>query len=164
MEEPEGVLGVLAQGCASGSGEALFPAIDERSRFALDAIVQARQKARRLILEHYPADARADALAELGSDDEAVNGAQLFAQRCTGGCLRQLCDKVGAVASVTEDAGTTHVRTVRGGEYVLYRTPKRRYGVVFETDALIRERRRAFAQLSSIEANAKVYTEQKALR
>jgi hypothetical protein len=68
------------------------------------------------------------------------------------------------VSEVSERAGLTLVRTVRGGEYVLYRTPKLRYGVVFETDALVRERRRAFAALASIEANAKVYAKQKTLR
>jgi hypothetical protein len=169
MEEPEGVMGVLAQGCAGGSAEALFPAVDERSRFALDAIVDARQKAQKLILEHYPADAQKDALAELGGELDAANGAQLFARRCPAACVRQLCDKVGAVKEVVEAGGsareqTTRVRTVRGGEYVLYRTPKLRYGVVFETDALIRERRRAFAALAAIDANTKIYARQKALR
>jgi hypothetical protein len=167
MEEPAGVLGVLAQGCASGGGAALFPALDERSRFALDAIADARTKARALIRAHYPAEVQRDALAQLGSDSEAENGAALFARRCAGACLTLLCDKVGAAERVTVEArepGVTRVRTVRGGEYVLYRTPKGRYGVVFETDALARERRRAFAELSSIEANTKVYAKQRALR
>jgi hypothetical protein len=167
MDEPEGALGALARGCASGEGAALFPALDERSRFALDAIADAHTKARALIRAHYPADAQNDALAQLGGDSEAESGAALFARRCQGACLTQLCDKVGAPERVTVEArepGVTRVRTVRGGEYVLYRTPKGRYGIVFETDALARERRRAFAELSSIQANTKVYAKQRALR
>jgi hypothetical protein len=164
MDEPEGVLAVLAQGCAGGRGEALFSAIDERSRFALDAIVDARQKARKLIDEHYPAQARREALAALGDDGDAQSGAQLLARRCSAACVAQMCAGVGALESATREGDLTRVRTVRGGEYLLYRTEKLRYGVVFETEALMRERRRAFAELSVITANAKVYAQQKALR
>jgi hypothetical protein len=164
MDEPQGVLGVLAQGCAGSSGEALFSGLDERSRFALDAIVDARHKARRLILAHYPAEAREQALQQLGPEATVENGAQLFARRCVGACRAQLCEKVGAVASVAADAQVTRVRTVRGGEYVLARTKEGRYGVVYETDALARERKRAFAELSLIDANTKVYARQKTLR
>lgn len=163
MEQPEGVLGALAQGCASGSAEAAYPAIDERSRFALDAIVDAHNKARQLIAEQYPAEARAAAFAQLDDLGEVKRGAELFARRCPGACFSSLCEKVGAVTSAEQVADTTHVRTVRGGEYVLYRTPQGRYGIVFETEALMRERRRAFAALSAIKANAQVYARQRAL-
>ena len=164
MDEPEGVLAVLAQGCAAGSTEALFPALDERSRFALDAIAEARTKARGAILTHYPEDTRRDALAGLGDDSEARTGAQLFARRCDDACRSRLCSKVSAVSDVSHGDSGTSVRTVRGGEYLLHRTAEGRYGVIYETDALVRERRRAFAELSSVEANVKVYQTQKALR
>jgi hypothetical protein len=164
MDEPQGVLGVLAQGCASATGEGLFSALDERSRFALDAIVDARHKARTLILGHYPAEAREEALARLGRESLVENGAQLFAERCVGTCRAQLCDKVGALASSESNGSLMRVRTVRGGEYVMARTREGRFGIVYETSALSRERGRAFAELALIKANSKVYAEQKALR
>jgi hypothetical protein len=164
LDEPQGVLGLLARGCAGENAEALFSALDERSRFALDAIVDARRKARSLILAQYPADARDEALKQLGREAEVENGAQLFVQRCVAACRAQLCDKVGAVASVAAEGPVTRVRTVRGGEYLLARTKEGRYGVSYETDALARERKRAYAELSLIEANVKVYATQKTLR
>jgi hypothetical protein len=164
MDEPQGVLGVLAQGCAGATGEGLFSALDERSRFALDAIVDARHKARTLILEHYPSEAREEALTRLGRESLVENGAQLFAERCVGACRAQLCDKVGALASSENDGSVTRVRTVRGGEYVMARTREGRFGIVYETEALSRERGRAFAELALIKANSKIYAEQKALR
>ncbi|HTU62146.1 MAG TPA: hypothetical protein VMF89_26995 [Polyangiales bacterium] len=163
MDEPQEVLGVLAQGCA-GAGLGLFSALDQRSRFALDAIVDARHKARELILAHYPAEARGDALARLGRESQVESGAQLFAERCVGACRAQLCDKVGALVSSEGAGDLTRVRTVRGGEYLMARTREGRYGIVYETDALSRERGRAFAELSLIKANTSVYAKQKELR
>lgn len=163
LAQPAGALGLLAQGCASGDAEAVFSALDERSRFALDAIVQARSQARSVVVASYPAEAQAEALAQLGDAAESQTGAELFARRCNPACVARLCQGVGAPASVVTDGGLAAVRTVRGADKQLYRA-REQYGLIWQTEALDRERRRAFAELSTIKANAKVYAQQKALR
>jgi hypothetical protein len=163
LHEVEGALGVLAQACAGNDARALYPAIDERARHALDAIAGARAAARTLIDESYPPEARSAALAQLGDAAAVRDGAALFAARCGADCLAALCAGVGAPVSSQFDAGLLQVKTVRGGQYVLFRAPDGRYGLVFHAEALGRERARAFAELSVIKTNAKVYREQKSL-
>lgn len=163
LTKPEGALGQLAQGCAAGEAKEVFSALDERSRFALDAIAQARSKAKGVITSAYPEEARAEALAQLGDASGTQTGRELFALRCDASCVEALCQGVSAAASVALDGGEARVRTVRGAEVTLYRAQKH-YGLVWQTDALMRERRRAFAELSTIEANAKVYAQQKGLK
>jgi len=164
LHEPEGALGLLAEGCASRDAKAIFPALDERARHSLDAVINARGTAKGVIQASYPTEARAEALAQLGDGARAGTGAQLFAMRCGAGCLAQLCEGVGAPASSRSEGDLTHVKTVRGAELTLYRAKDRRYGVVWRSEELMRERRRAFAELSSIEANGKVYSAQGALK
>jgi hypothetical protein len=64
---------------------------------------------------------------------------------------------------VEHDGGLALVRTVRGADIALYRQ-REHYGIVWRTDELNRERKRAFAELSTIKANAKVYAQGKALQ
>jgi hypothetical protein len=158
------VLGVLAQACSARDARALYPAIEQPARLALRDIVSARSAARALIEESYPPEARAEALGQLGDAARAHLGAELFALRCGADCLAALCRGVGAPSSSYPDGGTLHVTTVRGGEYVLTRAPDGSYGLVFHAAALTRESARAFAELSVIKANAKVYREQRHLR
>lgn len=164
LREPAGVLGVVAEGCANNDARALFPALDERSRHALDAIVKGRKKAEALINESYPKEAQSEARSQLGDAIQVENGAALFALRCQGKCLEELCKGVGAPTSQQSQGDTLTVQTVRGGSYTLQRANDGRYGFVWHTDELVRERRRAFAELSSTENNAKVYKQQGALR
>jgi hypothetical protein len=77
--------------------------------------------------------------------------------------MAPLCSGVGAPEASQLDAGLTYVRTVRGGNYVLYRGSDGRYGLLYHAEALARERARAFAELSVIKTNAKTYAEQKSL-
>lgn len=164
LTEPEGALGQLAAGCASKDAKAIFPALDERARHSLDAIAHARRGARAVIEASYPNDVRAEAVAQLGDAATAESGAALFATRCSGSCLTQLCQGVGALKTSRSEGQLHHLETVRGGRLTLYRAKDQRYGVVWRSEELMRERRRAFAELSSIENNAKVYEAQEALR
>jgi hypothetical protein len=163
LTKPEGALGELAQGCARGESVALFPALDQRSRFALDAIAQARHKAQGVIVGSYPADAQQEALAQLGDARDTKTGAELFGRRCDPACFEALCRGISAPASVELTGPEARVRTLRGAELTLYREHEH-YGLVWNTEALLRERKRAFAELSTIEANAKVYAQQKTLQ
>jgi hypothetical protein len=163
LTKPEGALGELAAGCGNGDARALFPALDQRSRDALTSIAQARRLAREVILDSYPEEARAEALAQLGDASKAASGTELFGQRCDRGCVEVLCQGVSAPATVEHDAGLALVRTVRGASIALYREHEH-YGVIWHPDELARERKRAFAELSTIKANAKVYAQGKTLR
>jgi hypothetical protein len=156
---------VVAQACAAQNARGLFPAIEEPAQRALRDIVNARRAARELIEESYPAEARAQALGLLGDAARVQTGAELFALRYGADCLATLCGGVGAPSGSRPDGGALlHVTTVRGGEYTLSRSPDGRYGLVFHAAALARESARAFAELSVIKSNAKVYREQKSLR
>jgi hypothetical protein len=163
LTKPEGALGELAAGCANSDARSLFPALDQRSRDALISIAQARRLARDVILESYPEDARAEALAQLGDASTAASGTELFARRCDRSCVESLCQGVSAPATVEHDGGLALVRTVRGARIALYRA-REHYGVIWQPEALDRERKRAFAELSTIKANAKVYAQSKALK
>jgi hypothetical protein len=157
-------LKVLAQACSARDARSLYPAIEERARRALRDIVSARSAARALIEESYPPEARAEALGELGDAARAQLGVELFALRCGADCLAEFCRGVGAPSGSYPDGGALHVTTVRGGKYVLTRAPDGSYGLVFQTAALARESARAFAELSVIKSNAKVYREQRRLQ
>jgi hypothetical protein len=163
LTQPEGALGALASGCANGEAQALFPALDERSRSALKDIAGARRRAREVILASYPEEARAEALAQLGDTSSAATGAELFGRRCDRACVARLCNGVSAPAAVTHDGGLAAVRTLRGAHVILFREHQQ-YGVVWQTEELDRERKRAFAELSTINANAKVYARSKTLQ
>jgi hypothetical protein len=127
---------MLAQACADGDARAVFPALDERARHALDSIVTARVAARKLVEQSYPPEARAEALAQLGDARNVRDGAALFALRCGADCMAPLCSGVGAPEASQLDAGLTYVRTVRGGNYVLYRGSEGRYGLLYHAEAL----------------------------
>ena len=164
LHDAGGVLGVLAEGCGKDDAAALFPALDETSRHALDAIVTARRGALAAITKSYPSEARAEAEAQLGDAARAESGAALVALRCDAQCVRTFCEGVGAPSESVAEGKQLRVKTVRGGSYLLGRGKDQRLGIVWRTDELVRERRRAFAELSSIESNAKVYEQQKALK
>jgi hypothetical protein len=164
LHEVEGVLGVVAQACSAQDARSLFPAIEEPAQRALEDIVNARTAAREMIEESYPAEARAGALGQLGDAARVRAGAELFALRYGADCLASWCGGVGAPNGTRPDGGILHVTTVRGGAYTLSRSADGRYGLVFQAAALTRESRRAFAELSVIKGNAKVYQEQKSLQ
>lgn len=165
--DPKTVPGALSR-AASAAGDrdasALFPLIDERARFALGAVHGARRKAAELIRASYPAAAQAGAIAELGDAATAETATALFARRCGNNCLDALAHTIGAPRTVREEGGLTHVETVRGTSLTLYRAGDGQYGLVWETDALVRERARAAAELDLIQKNAAAYREQRSLQ
>lgn len=155
---------MVAGACAAHDARRLYPAIETQARRALEDIVNARTAARALIEQSYPPAARAEALGQLGDAGRVQRGAELFAQRCEADCLAAFCRGVGAPQRSSSDAGTLFVTTVRGGEYALSRDPSGRYGLAFHAAALTRESARAFAELSVVKTNARVYGEQKSLQ
>jgi hypothetical protein len=160
----EGAVSRVASAVASRDYDALFALIDERSRFALSSVYHARHQAADVIRASYPADARAQALTELGDAVGAQSPVELFRLRCPETCVSQLAAPLGAPRAVREDGEQTVVTTVRDTELALHRGKDGRYGLVWQTDALVRERSRAAAELDLIQKNARAYKARQALQ
>jgi hypothetical protein len=158
-----GVVSAAASAVGNRDQASLFPLIDERARFALGATHQARQRAAALVRETYPEPERTTALTELGDAAIADSVSDLFARRCADPCLAALARTLGAPREVEVDGPLTRVTTVRDTELTLYQAKDGRYGIVWETEALARERTRAAAELDVIAKTAVAYRAQRAL-
>ncbi|MDB4974749.1 MAG: hypothetical protein JWN48_3090 [Myxococcaceae bacterium] len=160
----EGALSSAASAVGARDHEALFQALDERARFSLASVYQARTLAAQVIRESYPAEARAAALTELGDAVTAKSSVELFRARCGDPCLDAIAASLGAPAQVRTEDRIAIVKTVRGTEAQLYRADDGRYGLVWESAALMRERTRAAAELDLIQKNGELYRSQRALQ
>lgn len=159
----EGALANAASALGARDHAALFQALDERARFSLASVYQARKVAARVIRANYPPEAQAKALAELGDAVAAKSDVELFRARCDDACLDALSASMGAPRDVRVEDRIAIVQTVRGTETRLYRADDGRYGLVWETAALMRERARAAAELDLIQKNGALYSSQRAL-
>ena len=140
-----------------------FEVLDERSRFALAAIVKARIEARGLIEADYPIGERSSALAALGEAAQVSTPAELFHRRCPGTCLRQMAELVGAPSSEVARGGEVVVTTVRGTTLHMHAGQDGRYGIVWNTKPLSDERAQAARELTQIRENAAVYRRRREL-
>lgn len=166
--EPRGALALAAEAVAAGHAPTLFRVIDQRSRFALAAIQQARAEAAALVRADYPPEAQAAALAQLGDAALATDPADLFARRCTKPCMDQLGAQLGAPvrerAASGEAGPELEVETANGHRIRLMKSREGHYGIVFDRrHELFDERNRAARELEQIRANAEVYRKRKAL-
>lgn len=162
--EIAGTIGIAAQAASNDDAGRLYDVIDERARHALDATVKARRQAKQVIQRAYPAAERSQAIAALGDAAHAEDGRDLFRKRCDRACLDQLAALLAAPKAVRQEGEIQVVRTVRGTELRLYRASDGRYGILWNTEALVRERTRAYAELSVIESNAEQYARKQALK
>jgi hypothetical protein len=158
-----GALDAAARAVEAGDSRALFPAIDQRGRFAMAAIVKSRQRAARAIRADYPAGEREAALAPIADAAGAADPEALFAQRCAAACRAELGSQLGAPVSQVERDGDVEVQTTRGGRLRLHRGDDGAWGIVWNTAALAAERTRAARELLQIEKNAEVYRRRRAL-
>jgi hypothetical protein len=133
----EGALASAVSAASRHDSEALFHALDQRARFAISAMLQARKDAAAVIEQSYPESARAEALAGLGDARQVGSAAEWFAQHCPDTCMDELAARLASHG---------------------------KYGVVWNTDALRRENQRAFAELDLIKRNAEMYAKQRALQ
>jgi hypothetical protein len=159
----EGALARAASALGARDHEALFAVIDQRSRFALASVYNARKLAAKEIRASYPQEAQHVALAELGDAVDAESDADLFRLRCGDVCLDAFAAELGAPSSVQVDDRLATVTTVRGTQTQLYRGDDGKFGLVWETAALVRERTRAAAELDLIRKNGQQYRSQRAL-
>jgi hypothetical protein len=159
-----GALGEAAAAVGKHDERALFLALDQRARFALDAIVTARKQARTLIETSYPSTDAQAALEALGEAAQAKNGVALFALRCNAACMDDLGQKIAAPRSIREEGPLSHVETVRGDTLDVFRADDGSFGLVWNSEALVRERARAYAELELVKRNASLYDQKRALR
>jgi hypothetical protein len=162
--EVDGALGRAADALAQRDARGLFRVIDQRARHAMAAIADSRRAAAALIKKSYPPSTQAQALSELGDAANAKDAADLFRIRCPAACLDGLLNQLGAPVETHTDGVEVVVKTARGSELRLYRGSDTWYGLVWNTDALSRERNHAIAELEQIKRNAAVYRQQNELR
>jgi hypothetical protein len=158
-----GALDAAARAIEADDGEALYRVIDQRSRHALEAIVKQRQAAAALIRAYYPAAEQAQALHALGDAAEARSGAALFAGRCARPCRARFAKALGAPVSQQREGPELVVTTAQGEHVRLYHGSDTWYGLVWNIEALDRERTRAAQELLQIEDNASVYRKRRSL-
>jgi hypothetical protein len=165
--EPRGALALASQAVEAGDAQLLFRVIDVRSRHALAAIQRARSEAAGLIRAHYPAEAQASALAQLGDAAVATDVTDLFVRRCPKACQVEIGARLGAPTGekvVQGEAGPElEITTATGGTLRLYKGKEGHYGLVFHRRELSDERDRAARELEQIRQNADVYRKRKAL-
>jgi len=162
--ELDGALARAASALAQRDAVALFRVIDQRARHAISSISKSRRRAAALIKSSYPTAAQAEALAELGDAAIAKDEADLFRMRCGASCLDGLAAQVGAPVETRTEGDELVVKTARGGELRMFRGTDRWYGIVWNTDALSRERARAAAEFEQVQANAALYAQQGQLK
>jgi hypothetical protein len=149
---------------ASRDAEKLYLVIDQRARFAMASIVKARARAAAIIRHDYPAEQQASALAQFGDALDVSDPAELFRRRCTDACFADLAERVGAPVEQRVEGDELLVRTTRGGELRLFKGDDQRYGIVWNTQALSRERQRAAAEEDLVRSNAQTFAKRNALR
>jgi hypothetical protein len=162
--EVDGAIASVVAAASKHDATRLFEAIDQRARFAMGGLVKARQKAAEVIRAHYPKEAQAQALADLGDAARVDSAAALFALRCNPACMDALAAKMASPKEVREEGDLAWVTTVRGEQLELFRGNDGRYGIVWNTESLKRESTRAYAELDLIEKNAELYQKQRALK
>jgi hypothetical protein len=158
-----GLLAGLSATIEARDGKKLFRLIDQRARHAMASIVDARKQARVLIEADYPQNERAAAIATLGDAAAAAGAAELFVARCDEPCMRSLGDQLGASASEVRTGDEVEVKTARGTTLHMHAGNDHLFGLVWNTDALSKERDQASRELEQIRQNAEVYRRRRAL-
>lgn len=161
--ELEGALSRAADALAQRDAADLFRVIDQRARHAMASITESRRNAATLIRKSYPTALQGQALSELGDAAGARDASDLFRLRCDATCLDGLSQQVGAPVETRQEGVEIVVKTARGGELRMYRGNDTWYGIVWNTEALRRERDRAAAELDQVKSNAALYDEQRKL-
>lgn len=162
--EVDGALAFAAEAVAERDARTLFKVVDERGRHAMASVVKDRNRAAKIILADYPEAEKASALAALGDAQGCAGPADLFARRCGDACMEELRKVVGAPVSRRTQGKETEVETSRGGRVRLHLGGDTWWGIVWNTQALQRERDRAAAERRQVERNAELYRARRALR
>ena len=154
-------------GGAAGAknAKALYRAIDERSRFAMDSIVADRKEALAIINADYPSELKATAIAQLGRAAKVKNAQDLFTYRCQNPCLQAFQRTLSPSVDIINDDKELVVRLKSGKMIRVFGPPHARtgFGMVWKTKELDDERTKANRDLKTIRQNAKIYQQRKKL-
>jgi hypothetical protein len=156
-------LAASAEALEANDPQALFETLDERTRYAMSATVNARKDARTVIETDYPEAEKPRAFAALGDAAQVATAAELFARRCRKSCLASFAELVGAPATEVQQGDEVVVTTVRGRTLHMHAGHDGRYGIVWNTQIVSEERARASRELKLIRDNAAVYRKRSAL-
>jgi hypothetical protein len=159
-----GALALSAEAVEANDAAKMFPALDERTRFAMMATVSARSDARALIERDYPEAEKAQALAALGDAGQVQTAAELFGRRCDPTCLRGFGEIVGAPTAQVAVGDELEVTTVHGRTLRMHAGKDGGYGIVWQTRETSDERSRAAKELRMIQDVAAVYRKRLALQ
>jgi len=162
-KDVRGALAASAVALEAHDSDRFFRLIDERSRFAVAAIVTARAEAKKLIEAEYPPAERDRALSALGDAAQVSTPQELFRRRCGPDCIQQFADLVGAPVAQTARGAEVEVTTVRGATLHMHAGSDGGYGIVWNTQALSDERAQASRELALIRENTAVYRKRRAL-
>ena len=152
-----GALAIAAEAVEANDAARLFPALDERTRFAMQATVKARAEARAIIERDYPEPEKAQALAALGEAGQVASAEELFARRCDQTCLGSFGEVVGAPTAQVAVGDELEVTTVRGRTLRMHAGKDGGYGAVWRTKETSDERSRASGELRLIRENAAIF-------
>jgi hypothetical protein len=159
----EGALAAAARATESGDARALYKVLDERARHAMISIVRDRRRSAELVQAQYPEPERSRTLAALGEAAHVEDAASLFARRCDAGCMAAIAAQLAAPRSQRQAGAELVVDTARDTEVRLYRGSDTRYGLVWQTEALSRERNQAARDAEQIQKNADLYAKRRRL-
>lgn len=159
------MLGFAAAAIEANNSKALFRAIDERSRFAMDSIVSDRTKSSKIIMLEYPSDAKEVALAQLGDASTVESAAELFMLRCEETCMREFRSTISPRVAMKNVGDEILVLTDKGKEVRVFAgsSPKKTYGIVWRLQELSEERTKANRDLRTITENAQIYRKRRDL-
>ena len=158
-----GALAISAEAVEANDAARLFPALDERTRFAMQATVKARREARAIIQRDFPESEKAQALAALGEAGQVETAAELFARRCDPTCLSRFGEIVGAPTSEVAVGDELEVTTIRGRTLRMHAGRDGGYGIVWKTQEASDERSRASKELRLIQEHGAVYRKRQQL-
>ena len=158
-----GALALGAEAVEANDASRMFPALDERTRFAMMATVKARTDARAVIERDYPDAEKAPALAALGDAGQVETAAELFGRRWDPGGLGGFGEVVGAPTAQVAVGDELEVTTVHGRTLRMHAGSDGGYGIVWRTRESSDERSRSAKELRMIQDIAAVYRQRAAL-
>ncbi len=157
-----GAMAALADALERDAVREVFRRLDQRARHAMHAIAEAGRERAAIVRAGFPEPERGRELARIGKTD-APDGVALFARRCPTDCRDALRARLGAVVERREEHGLVRVRTATGHWLQWRKGSDGRFGLVWHTEELERERARAFQALRDTRRAAAHHRERRML-
>ncbi len=158
----QGAMAAMADALERGAVRDVFRRLDQRTRHALHAIAEAGRKRAAIVRAEFPASEQVRELARIG-DTDAPDGVALFERRCPSTCRAALRAQLGVVVERRARGEILRVRTSAGTWSEWRRGDDGRYGLLWHTEALERERNLVFQALRDTRRAAEHHRARRAL-